>query len=442
MSLNEILREKREEICAGISRMLSARKEKDECEIKYKKLKDEYESLANKPVGQHKIMKLAQILVYLPKREKELRITEETRVLNLQSDVSRLEETAAEHQKKEAEYQRRVNELLRLLAAALHEKGAKENENENLRRKIAELFGILRVKDQQGEALRVDLDLARQQIEALLAKVDKLAEMLRNKELVFADKMQEVKAIFEEMRGEKEDKQKEVMLLTQKSHDLETRYGELKNALNESSEQNLRLVSENSALNLKQQFSQYMSPEALDGFRALVSLANMILARAKRPPALSASDKQLIKDLFEGRTGELLEEISRLELSAKRYIRELRRVIGEKVVRADTECMWKNNWIGRGSEGKDKGMDRGEESEHADQEIMGIFGTEAPLDSSLIAEKFMDIDCQPKNKEPHSDLVVSKSSDPLPGVCEEFHQLCIGRSPRNHDCVRKNLASN
>ncbi len=311
--------------CWEIYELVTARKEAETWKEKYLRLTERYESLLRKPTPQSKINKLAQILAYLPKRRREFRITEERTTKKLIEELERLRQ---EMERREQEHRRREQELLKQIEDLTRRVAQLEKENGELRRKIAELLGILRLKDELIAALRHDLDLARQQIAALLAKIDKLMEELRNKDMIFAEKMKEMKAIFEEMRREKEEKQKEIILLRNRVAELEAKVAELKAEIERLLAQIRDLTAENESL--RGQLEKYMSPEALDGFRAMIALANMVLARSKRPPPLSNTDKQLIKDIFDNGSREMLDEIARLEDELKVCKEELRRVLSER----------------------------------------------------------------------------------------------------------------
>ncbi len=336
---------KEEDVRRSIQEAVTVRTERDQWQQKYAELKEQYTRLLNRPTPQARVGKLAQILAYLPKRRREIRISEEKYVFELQVEINRLKKELADKdeqsRRREEELRQQINGLLSRLQEKENEKANMERENAALRQKVAELMGIIRLKDQQIAALRKDLELARQQIEDLLSRMDKLVLEAHNKDLAFAEKMKEMKGIFDEMRKEKEDKQKEIQLLRQRIAELEKLVASLRAALDAANAQIQSLTSENERLEI--QLEKYMSPEAMDGFRALVMLANMILARTKRPPALSLKDRQLIKDIFDSNTREMLEEIGRLEQEGKIMREEIRKLLSERAVpRSAIKLLWES----------------------------------------------------------------------------------------------------
>ncbi len=320
-------------LCWGLQEVVTLRKEKDDLTMELKDVQEKYKKLLLRPIkATTNVNKLAQILAYLPKRKRELKIVEERRIREIYEGFEKerkgWEKEREGYKAKITELGKTLNELLAKLAeSGKHTEGV-EKENTALKQKTVELLGIIKLKDDQLNSLRQDLELARQQLQELLNKIDKLIQDSHAKDLLFADKMREMKAIFEDMLKEKEQKQKEIILLTQRISDLEKLISELKAALCAAQAENDTLRQNNAQL--LAELDEIRSPEKVDGFKAMVALANMILARTKRPPPLSQQEKDAIKHVFEGHISELLEEIGNLRDEGKFLREELRKCIAEK----------------------------------------------------------------------------------------------------------------
>ncbi len=320
------------DLCWGIKEILSLCKEKEQLQNMHTQLKAKYDAYLRRPIQPAKISKLAQILAYLPKRRRKFVIQQESIVVELREEINRLKR---EMQRRDEEAKRRYDELLkrynelwRRWNDLMDENARLRQENAELRRRIEELLGLLRLKDEQIEALKKDLELARLQMEQMRRQIDRLDSELKNKDLQFAEKMRELKQLFEAMRAEKEEKQREIAQLKERCSALERQIAELRGMLEKAN----RTIKDSEEDNgrLRDQLEKYLGTDSFDGLRALISLANMILARTKRPPPLSARDKQLIKDLFDVNTRGILDEIARLQDETKLYREELRKQMAQR----------------------------------------------------------------------------------------------------------------
>eukprot|EP01022_Parablepharisma_sp_SALTPOND_P013497 TRINITY_DN180_c0_g1_i1.p1 TRINITY_DN180_c0_g1~~TRINITY_DN180_c0_g1_i1.p1 ORF type:complete len:679 (-),score=117.01 TRINITY_DN180_c0_g1_i1:2269-4305(-) len=320
------------DMCWGIKEILSLCKEKEQLQEMHNTLKSKYEAYLKRPIPPAKITKLAQILAYLPKRRRQFKAQQDTIVLELREEIKRLRK---EMEKRDEENKRKYNDMVNRYNALMNQYVNLEGENSKLRlenaelrRKIEELLGLIKLKDSIIDSLKKDLEAAKEQIDKLLQEIEKLKNSARGKDMLFAEKMKEMKQMFEEMRKEKDDKQKEIILLREKIAKLEKELADLKAKLAKALEDLSTLTAENEGL--KDEVDRYFSAGTLDGFRALISLANMILARMKRPPPLSTKDKQLIKEIFDANIKGMLDEIAKLQEESKIYREEMRKLLSQK----------------------------------------------------------------------------------------------------------------
>ncbi len=315
------------DLCWGIKEVVTARSERDNWQNMYTGLEGRYNELLSQPISQAKMGRLAQILAHLPKRRKEAKASEETAI---QEQVARLKDEIANNEDqfkmREEELQRLISELTNKLAEKEEERSGAERETVELRKKAEELLDIIRLKDQQLETLRRDLDMARQQLESLLSRLDRAAVESHSKDLEFVERMREVKTMFTDMREEKQGKQAEILVLRQRCAELEKLVAGLRTTLAAAQTQIKGLSEQNRGF--ESRFERYMNP--VDGFRALISLANLVLGKAKSSPQLSTKDKQMINDIFTGGAKEMLEEITRLQQEGKAMREELRRLLSDR----------------------------------------------------------------------------------------------------------------
>jgi len=319
------------DMCWGIKEILRLCKEKEKLQEMNNTLKNKYDEYIKRPIKPAQITKLAQILAYLPKRGRKYNTERDKYILELLAEIEKLKEMLNKPgEYKNAEYEnllKKYNELLKKYSELQDENSKLKNENGELKRKIIELLGLIKIKDAIIENLKKELELAKQNIDRLMKELEKLQNEMRAKDALFMDKMREMRQLFEEMRKEKEDKQKEIMILKEKLAQLEKELADLKNKLAQAMAELDILRSENEKL--REDLDRYFSNDTLDGFKALVSLANMILARTKRPPPLSNKDKQLIKDIFDTNIKGMLDEIARQQEESKLYREELRKLLSQ-----------------------------------------------------------------------------------------------------------------
>lgn len=84
--------------------------------------------------------------------------------------------------------------------------------------------------------------------------------------------------------------------------------------------------------NLNDQLDKFQNANSLDGFKVLVSLANMILKREQSPPPISAREKQLINDIFDANSRAMIDEFSKQQQEGKLYREELRKMVAQKAI--------------------------------------------------------------------------------------------------------------
>lgn len=317
--INNINLKNAEELHCGIQDTINLRKEKDEW-------KEKYNELLKKNDPPLKINKLAAILAYLPKRRK---IWEESTEIKATVKKQPEDETCANNM-----LQDKINELNTKLIELIKSLECSKKENADLLGKYTTIIGIVKLKDQQIDGLTKELNFAKQQIEELVKKLDQFASDIHNKDKNFAEKLTEFKGIFEEMKKEKEEKQKKIIEQQDKLKEYENNLNNLQEKIRQLEEEKKILLNENEKLNaenekLNAEIEKYFSPEAIDGFQALVSLANMILARSNRPPSLSIKEKDLIQEIFNANIKVMLKEIDNLQQENKILKEELRNLVNQ-----------------------------------------------------------------------------------------------------------------
>jgi len=321
-------------ICWSLQEVLQLRKTNEELQNKLDEMSKKYQAILLKPVKPSNIKKLSEILAYIPKRCKQLKIIDEKYnfdvKLEYQNTIKKLESEKDALKSQIQNLEDKIKNLLEKLSNYESENSKLSNENSIMKRQLIELIGIIKVKDEQLQNLKRELEKLKAQLSDLLAKIDKMAKEAYAKDKLFVEKMRDMKEMFDELLKEKDAKIQEIKVLAQKIADLEKIISDLKRELERLKIENENLFNNNDVLT--REIERLKSPESLDGFRAMVSLANMILARTKRPPPLSQKDKDLIKDIFSGNVGELLEIIGKSEQENKILKEEVRRGLADKIL--------------------------------------------------------------------------------------------------------------
>lgn len=298
----------------GIPEMIN----NDQRDVRHSELQAKYSQYLRRDITNSRIKKLADILSYLPKRKLQFYTSRDANIKKLQEENKWLErELERLNDNTRDELARKNNVMLE----KMKEIEALKRENFGLKENLFELQGQVKQKDEEISSLKSELLYAKN-------RLNKLIEDARIKDQVFVEKMGEMKQTIEELMKEKAEKQNQIIKLNEKCADLEKRLAEAlanhENALKDVEE----LKKQNEEL--KEQIKKFIDANSADGFKALLSLANMIIARTKRPPPISTRDKQLIKDIFDTNTKAMLDEISKLQEEGKLYREELRKMVAQK----------------------------------------------------------------------------------------------------------------
>ena len=287
-------------VCWGSEDYMNVCRERNQLKEQLIKLQTKYKDEVIKPTN---INRLAQILAHIPKRREY-------------EDWDKQKEECVG---KVMELERKVNNLLSQLATAINEKGL----NEELKKEIIELKATIKLKDDEAIALNNAVQHLNTVLNETKTQLEKITQDSHKKDLAFTQQMAEIKSIFNEMREEKKEKQEEVNKYITYIEELNKKLKDLTDVNNNLKEEKDSLMRETERLKLSSSSNE---------FKAMISLANIILTRSKSPPLLSQKELDLIKYLFEGNVKELLEEIRVLQQKLKVLTEEVKEVIASKSV--------------------------------------------------------------------------------------------------------------
>jgi len=192
------------------------KKERDTFKAKYEEMEEKYKELLSRPIIAPNVDKLAKILAYLPKRRRELRIIQEKYAFT-DNDTGKNKI----FERKIIELEHKLNEQF---INSSREREEAEKKISNSRRLVIELQCEIKSKDNTLSTLKQQLELHKKDI-------DKLKKALANKDAEFAEKTEEIKSIFNEMRKEKKKKQSEIALHLKKIPLMEKELEETKASL-------------------------------------------------------------------------------------------------------------------------------------------------------------------------------------------------------------------
>eukprot|EP00826_Nyctotherus_ovalis_P003657 TRINITY_DN10754_c0_g2_i4.p1 TRINITY_DN10754_c0_g2~~TRINITY_DN10754_c0_g2_i4.p1 ORF type:complete len:621 (-),score=152.66 TRINITY_DN10754_c0_g2_i4:70-1932(-) len=309
--------------CQGSEDYLSLRRERDLLKTKVEELETRFREQVDESGN---VERLAQILAYLPKRRVKLRLElgDDKRVAEPKNESEKLNiQKEEEYVKKIRELENKINELLNKLTIAAKDKGLNEKLKEEHTRSIKLKDEKISELDNEVQKLNADL------IEAK-AQTEKLTQDARKRDLTFAQQMTEVKGIFHEMRSEKERKQQELNTQQSLINSLKQHITELNTKLTQADNVVATLKNENE--DLLKETERLKLTSSSNEFKAMVTLANIILARSKNASSLSPKEVEMIKYLFNGNIRELLEEIDNLQKELKVLGEEVREIIASKGV--------------------------------------------------------------------------------------------------------------
>lgn len=283
-------------------------------------------------IKEGKIKKLARILDLLPK------ITREIQLILIEKQQSNPDKPVFSTSLN-TEKAKMCQDLREKYYAVCDKNETLQKEKAELKKRLIILEGMKNLEEGQLKEITEQLEAANEQNRMLAKKLSDSKLETHKNDIIFGQKMVELQGIFketlnekennykivlEELNKQKEEKQYQIIQLQGKCSDLEKALANSESLLRQIEE----LTSQNKALT--EQLEKGSSVNSIDGFRALMSLANMILGRTKRPPAISIKDKQLIREIFDTNTEAMLEEVGTLQQEGKLYREELRKLLAEK----------------------------------------------------------------------------------------------------------------
>ena len=170
------------------------------------------------------------------------------------------------------------------------------------------------------------------EISKLLEEVE--VKQLTIKELLNAsyksEEVETLKSLIKQLELDKNNKQKEVLFLVNKISNIEKQFIDLRNEHQEKMKECLLLKEQKGEL--KKELDKHLSSSVADGFKALMTLANVILARSNGTHTITSKEKELIRNIFDENTKEMLEEIIKQQNEAKLYKDALRRLTNKQKV--------------------------------------------------------------------------------------------------------------
>jgi predicted nucleic acid-binding Zn-ribbon protein len=159
-------------------------------------------------------------------------------------------------------------------------------------------------------------------LEEVHSKQSTIKELLNGTQK--SDETEILKTLIKQIEIDKSNKQKEVVLLLNKVSNIEKQFIDLSNEYKLKVKECSLLKEEKDEL--RKELDKHLSSSVADGFKALMTLANVVLARLNGVHSITSKEKELIRGIFDENTKEMLEEIIRQQNEVKLYKDALKRL--------------------------------------------------------------------------------------------------------------------
>lgn len=229
---------------------------------------DECEGLLARQ-GKPNVTRLMQILAYFGRR-KELEFGDEY--------------------SKTIALKKKVNESLKKLTVVLKDKESLDRSNVELKVKVSEMVLLIEEKEKEIDSLKRCAEELRAKLDELANERDSKIQEQHDKDVEFGDQLKEMKQIFNEMREEKMDKQREIELLKEKNESLERCIEELN-----------RTIKANDGVKRGSEMER------------TIALAKVIMEKDKNLTQVDLKNDQLLQEAFPENAQSFLDEAGELQ---------------------------------------------------------------------------------------------------------------------------------
>lgn len=259
----------------------------------------------------------------LKRKVKELETNKELECMKMTAEFNALKEEHSSCLKEIKEKDENMKESSKEVRSSKNEIKRLLSEIQNYKAEVGKLVEEVQSKQNTIKELLGAIQSSEATVKAS-GKETKRAEAA-NRKKASTDEIEALKSLVKQIETEK---QGEIIFLRNKILRLESELSTASSNYQETLNKYSLLRKERDEL--KKELDKQSSASTADGFKALMTLANVVLARSSGTQAITSKEKKLIREIFDENTQEMLEEIVKQQNEVKRYKDALRRLISKQ----------------------------------------------------------------------------------------------------------------